>query len=89
MTQYNNVVERQRQILAMEVWAKGVKQIYAHDGIIETWYNNGDIHYEENKPKGKEWTVKSNLSEEELLVKHGRFQVDNSVKYNDTKWNIY
>ena len=89
MTQYDDVVEKQRQLLAMEIWAKKVKQIYAHDGIIETSYNNGDIHYEENKPKGKKWTVKANFSEEEMLNKFGRFQSDNFTKFRDTTWNTY
>ena len=81
MTQYDEAVEKQRRINAAEAWAKTIKQIYAHDGIIETHYYSGDINYEENTPKGKKWTVKGNMNKEELLMHYGQYQSDNS------KWN--
>ena len=76
MTQYDEAVERQRRINAAEIWAKQIKQIYGHDGIVETHYYNGDIHYEENTPKGKKWTVKGNMNKEDLLQIFGQFQSD-------------
>jgi hypothetical protein len=83
MTQYDDVVEKQRRINAAEAWAKQIKQIYGHDGIIETHYYNGDIHYEENILKGKEWTVKSNMNKNEILDNFSRHQADGGL------WNTY
>jgi hypothetical protein len=79
MTQYDDIVEKQRQINAAEVWAKKVKQIYAHDGIIETWYYNGDIRYEENRSKGRRWLVKGDLNQEKLVQNFEKYQVDKGV----------
>jgi hypothetical protein len=80
MTQFTNRVERQKQRLALEKWSKEVKQLYAHDGMIETWYNNGDIHYEENKPKGRKWIVYAKQTKDELIGEFNRFEVDQKRK---------
>ena len=80
MTQYDDEVEHQRQVLKIEEWAKKVKQIYAHDGIIETWYNNGDIHYQETKDNGRSWITKSNQTEEELRWSWSRALVDSNQR---------
>ena len=89
MTQYNDVVDRQRRLLAAEKWAKQCRQIYAHDGMIETSYYNGDVHYEltENHPEGpKKYWVRGNLTEDELLGKFGRHVADESI-YIEREWN--
>ena len=39
MGQYDEVVERQRQLLAAEEWAKGVKSIHAHS-LSSMWYDD-------------------------------------------------
>ena len=85
MTQYDDVVEKQRQKIETEEWAKKVKQIYAHDGLIETWYNNGDIHYQETKDNGRSWITKSDQTEEELQGNYSRYQVDKV--YKKKLWN--
>lgn len=80
MTQYDEIVNKQAHKLELEEWAKGLKQLYAHDGIIETWYNNGDIHYEENKPNGKKWMVYAELKESEIENKFDKYQADMTIK---------
>ena len=74
MTQYEEQVERQRQLNAAQEWAKGVKYIYASNGIVETKFNNGDKLFESN---GKERFEKSNMTNEELINSYGRFTADN------------
>ena len=57
MTEYTDKVEKQRILMEAEEWGSGVKHIHANNGIIETAYQNGDVHYEETKEGGKSWTV--------------------------------
>ena len=67
MTEYKELVEETYTKLQAEEWAKGIKYIHANNGIIETKYNNEDVHYQENKEGGKSWTVYKNLPKETLL----------------------
>ena len=67
MTEYKELVEETRVRLQVEEWSKGIKYIHANNGIIETKYNNGDVHYEEVKEDGRSWTVYKNLPKETLL----------------------
>ena len=46
MTEFEDQVEKQRQLMKAEEWGKGVKYIHANNGIIETAFNNGDIQYD-------------------------------------------
>ena len=46
MTEFEDQVEKQRQLMKVEEWGKGVKYIHANNGIIETKFNNGDIQYD-------------------------------------------
>ena len=39
MTQYEDVVERQKILLEAEEWAKGIKQIHVHS-LTNMWYEN-------------------------------------------------
>ena len=39
MSQHDGVVERQRQLLAAEKWAKGVKTLHAHS-LTSLWYDD-------------------------------------------------
>ena len=57
MTQYSDKVEEARLRQDAEVWGKSVKYIHASNGVVETKYMNGDIHFEENWEGGKSWTV--------------------------------
>ena len=89
MTQYDEVVDRQRRLLGAEKWGKVVSQIYAHDHVIETSYNNGDVHYEntENHPDGpKSYWVRGVMTDDELLSKFGRHVAEESV-YIEREWN--
>ena len=39
MSEHNEIVERQRQLLAAEKWAKGVKTLHAHS-LTSLWYDD-------------------------------------------------
>ena len=67
MTEYKELVEEARIRLQAEEWGKQVTSIQANNGIIETRFKNGDVHYEENKEGGKSWTVSKNLPKQTLL----------------------
>jgi hypothetical protein len=73
MTEYKNMVEEARLKQKAEKWGKQVTSIQANNGIIETRFKNGDVHYEENKEGGKSWTVSKNLSEEALFTRFLKF----------------
>ena len=73
MTEYSDMVEEARLKQKAEKWGKQVTSIQANNGIIETRFKNGDVHYEENKEGGKSWTVSKNLSEEALLTRFLKF----------------
>ena len=49
MTEYSDMVEEARLKQKAERWGKQVTSIQANNGIIETRFKNGDVHYEENK----------------------------------------
>ena len=48
MTEYTDMVEEARLKQKAERWGKQVTSIQANNGIIETRFKNGDVHYEEN-----------------------------------------
>jgi hypothetical protein len=75
MTEYTNLVEEARLRQEAEEWATGIKYIHVNNGVIETAYNNGDIHYRETKEKGKSWTVSKNLSTRRTILKYLRNKV--------------
>ena len=50
MTEYTDLVEEKRILLEAEKWGKGVRYIHANNGVVETAFQNGDIHYKETKP---------------------------------------
>ena len=70
MTEYTDIVEKARIQQETEEWAKGAKYIHCNNGVIETKFNNGDVHYQETKDKGKSWTVSKNLSEDKLTLRY-------------------
>ena len=76
MTQYTDRVERERNKQAAEKWGKGVKYIHGNNGIIETKFNNGDIQYVENKPKGKTTWHRTKLSKTSLISNWQRALAD-------------
>jgi len=58
MTEYTDIVERQRLLQEVEKWSKGIVYIHANNGIIETKFNNGDIEYEDTSTGKKTWKRK-------------------------------
>ena len=70
MTEYTDIVEKARIQQETEEWAKRAKYIHCNNGVIETKFNNGDVHYHETKDKGKSWTVSKNLSEDKLTLRY-------------------
>ena len=77
MTQYSNQVEEVRLRQEAEEWANGIKYIHANNGIIETKYQNGNVHYEDTKTNRK-WTVFANHSKEKLVQKFVKWIADRS-----------
>ena len=84
MSEHNEVVERQRQLLAAEKWAKGVKTLHAHsltslwyddrgnDGsVMDTEYNDGLVMREIRKTGEIVYFGKS-LEGDELLQHFGQ-----------------
>ena len=47
MTEFTDKVEKQRLLHDVEEWSKGIKYVHAHDGVVETKFNNGDIEYKD------------------------------------------
>ena len=74
MTQYTEIVEKQKEKLSVEEWGKKIYMIYVHNGIVETYYNNGLIEYR-NDEKGT-WYKKSKQTYKELLCKMQKEKVD-------------
>ena len=77
MTQYSDEVQKVRIQQEAENWGKEVKYIHANNGIIETAYQNGNVHYEDTKT-GKKWTVYSNQSQGTLVERFLRWVSDGS-----------
>lgn len=89
MSQYNDVVERQRVKLEAEVWAKQVKSIHAHT-TKSMWYETNpedfehgpvtDIEYnsgviERTLANGAKRTIGKRLSSDELVDEYKRNSV--------------
>jgi hypothetical protein len=75
MTEFSDKVETRRILMEAEEWGNGVKYIHANNGIIETKYQNGDMHYEDTKTHRK-WTVSANHSQGTLVEKFRRWLSD-------------
>ena len=75
MKQYSDKVEEVRLKQQAEDWGKGIKYIHANNGIIETAYQNGNVHYEDTKT-GRKWTVYSNHSQGTLVEKFRKWLSD-------------
>ena len=84
MSEHNEIVERQRQLLAAEKWAKGVKTLHAHsltslwyddrgnDGsVCDTEYNDGSIQREIRETGEIVWFGKK-LTGDALIDAYGR-----------------
>ena len=54
-----------------------VKHIHANNGIIETKYQNGDMHYEDTKTARK-WTVYATHSQGTLVQRFIKWVTDRS-----------
>ena len=77
MTEFSEIVENQRILMEAEEWGAGIKYIHANNGIIETKYQNGDMHYEDTKTARK-WTVYANHSQGTLVQRFIKWASDRS-----------
>ena len=77
MTEFSEIVENQRILMEAEEWGAGIKYIHANNGIIETKYQNGDIHYEDTKTARK-WTVYATHSQGTLVQRFIKWASDRS-----------
>ena len=77
MTEFSEIVENQRILMEAEEWGAGIKYIHANNGIIETKYQNGDMHYEDTKTARK-WTVYANQSQGTLVQRFLKWVTDTS-----------
>ena len=88
MSQYNQVVERQRQMIEAEEWSKGVKAIHAHS-LTSLWYETNpdrtgddlmvcDVEFNDGSISrdyintGKTEIIGERLTGQELLNEFGR-----------------
>jgi flavin-dependent dehydrogenase len=84
MSEHNEIVERQRQLLAAEKWARGVKTLHAHsltslwyddrgnDGsVLDTEYNDGRIQREIRETGETIWFGEE-LTGDALIDAYGR-----------------
>lgn len=86
MSQYDDVVDKQRMKLQAEVWAKTVKSIHAHS-LTSMWYETNpedfkhgpvtDVEYnsgviERTLANGDKRTIGKRLSSEELVDEYKR-----------------
>ena len=88
MSQYDAVVERQRQMMKAEEWSKGVKAVHAHS-FTTMWYETNpdrtsddlrvlDVEYNdgtierEYMVSGRKEIIGTRLSGQDLLDEFGR-----------------
>lgn len=74
MTQYTEIVRKQKEKLSVEEWGKKIYMIDIHNGTVKTHYNNGLIEYR-NDEKGT-WCKESKQTYKELLCKMQKEKVD-------------
>ena len=77
MTEFTEKVEKRRILMEAEEWGSGVKHIHANNGIIETAYQNGDVHYEDTKT-GRKWRVYANHSQGTIVQRFLKWASDRS-----------
>ena len=76
--QFNDSVQKQRDILNAEKWASKVKLLQGQfrDTLREwvTTYNNGDVIVEQfkNNKLADKWTVKGDMTIEDCIYQMGR-----------------
>ena len=58
MTEYTDIVERQRLLQEVAEWSKGIKYIHVNNGVVETKFNSGDIEYIDATTGKKTWKQK-------------------------------
>ncbi len=58
MTEFADMVERQRLLQEVEKWSKSIKHIHYNNGVRETKYNSGDIQFLNKKTGKKTWKRK-------------------------------
>ena len=66
MTEYTDIVERQRLLQEVAEWSKGIKYIHVNNGVVETKFNTGDIEYIDATTGKKTW--KRNRASKRTLI---------------------
>jgi hypothetical protein len=77
MTEFEDVVAKQMEIMQAEEWGKKVKYLLAQDGKTQIVLNNGDVQWTDSKT-GKSYWERKNPKEESLVDKFVRWRSDNS-----------
>ena len=75
MTEFTDIVERQRLLQEVEKWSNGIKYIHANNGVIETKFNNGDIEYKDTAT-GKITWQRQQATKDTLVNKFLRAMTD-------------
>ena len=78
MTEYTKQVEAARLQEQLTEYTKRVRYIHANNGVIETKYNSGDIHYEYTRgpKKGTVKIYRENATKQTLLDRMYRALAD-------------
>lgn len=83
MTQYDDEVRDHKLKMEAEEWGRGIKYIYADNGLLTIAYNNGSFRYEETKKNGKVWTEYTDeLKKETLFKKFLQWVADREVGFD-------
>jgi hypothetical protein len=83
MTQYDDEVRKHKLKMEAEDWGRGIKYLYASDGLLTIAYNNGSFRYEETKKGGKVWTEHTDeLKKQSLLDRFSRWIADREAGYD-------
>ena len=88
MTEYTEKVKAVQLQQELDEYAKGINYIVASNGVMETKYNNGDIHYEYTRGpnKGKSKWHRANKSNESLLDKFQRVLADRRTTWEEDEY---
>ena len=75
MTEFTDKVEKQRLLHDVEEWSKGIKYVHAHDGVVETKFNNGDIEYKDTAT-GKITWQRQRVTKDKLINRFFKAMTD-------------
>ena len=78
MTEYNDVVENQKNIILAEKWAGEINYLLGQDGYIETAYNSGLVTrvYHRGPKEGTTEVIEPRMSRDQILGGFGAVEAD-------------